>query len=224
MGRRPRQASESGYYHVTTRGNQRRTIFREASDYATYCRLLREACQEHGVRIAHFCLMPNHTHLLLWAPELARLSQAMHWLQRRYWFYMRRQEALSGHFWQGPFHSLPIDRESYLLEAARYIERNPLQAGLTTDLAQYRWSSYGYYALGKPALLPLTPTPVYQALGGPTPAARRQAYREFVQLPQPSDRTHRAQPSTSVPGTAYLVPRAQDDGEPLLQHTGRLSR
>lgn len=196
MGRRPRQVSESGYYHVTARGNQRQAIFHTAQDHAAYCRVLRETCEEHDMRIAHFCLMPNHTHLLCWTPELERLSQAMHWLQRRYWFHAHRRQELSGHLWQGPFHSSPIESDSYLLEAARYIERNPLHAGLTADLAQYPWSSYRYYAFGKRVPLPLSPTPVYQALGLTEPA-RRQAYREFVLAPQPSDR---------VPSTRYLVP------------------
>ena len=126
MGRRPRQASDPGYYHVVTRGNRRDVVFHEADDYAAYGDLARAASEAAAVRLAHCCLMPNHTHLLAWATALPQLSQALHQLQRRYWFYVKRRHGLTGHLWQGRFHSFPIESEAYLLEAARYIERNPL--------------------------------------------------------------------------------------------------
>ena len=190
MGRHPRQASETGYYHVVTRGNRRQVVFRQTADYAAYCDLVHAAYAAHAVRLAHFCLMPNHTHLLAWAEELQHLSQAMHELQRRYWFYVRRAYHLTGHLWQGRFHSFPIESEAYLLEAARYIERNPLEAKLVTRLQDYLWSSYRAYAADQPTPIPVTPTPMYEALG-PTSIARQQAYRAFVETPQPYDRSMR---------------------------------
>jgi len=190
MGRRPRQASETGYYHVVTRGNRRATVFRQVEDYVAYCALLTAAATAYQVRIAHFCLMPNHTHLLVSVPELLLLSRAMHQLQRRYWFYSRRAYGLTGHLWQGRFHSFPIESEAYLLEAARYIGRNPLEAHLINTLTDYRWSSYAHYVSGQPALLALTPTPTYETLGATT-RERQQAYRRFVETPQPYDRSMR---------------------------------
>ena len=190
MGRRPRQASDTGYYHVVTRGNRRDVVFHEADDYAAYCDLARAASEAAAVRLAHFCLMPNHTHLLAWAAALPQLSQALHQLQRRYWFYVKRRHGLTGHLWQGRFHSFPIESEAYLLEAARYIERNPLEAKLVSALADDRWSSYRTYTGGHPSPIPLSPTPMYEALG-PLPAARQQAYRTFVETPQPYDRSMR---------------------------------
>ena len=191
MGRHPRQMSETGYYHVVTRGNQRQVIFRQADDYAIYCDLVRAAYETYRVHLAHFCLMPNHTHLLAYAAELQLLSQAMHQLQRRYWFYARRTYQLTGHLWQGRFHSFPIESEAYLLEAARYIERNPLEAKLVTRLDDYLWSSYRAYATPhQPTPIPVSATPMYEALGA-TPTARQQAYRAFVETPQPYDRSMR---------------------------------
>ena len=190
MGRHPRQLSETGYYHVVTRGNRCQVVFRQTVDYAAYCDLVHEAYAAHAVRLAHFCLMPNHTHLLAWAEELQPLSQAMHQLQRRYWFYVRRAYHLTGHLWQGRFHSFPIESEAYLLEAARYIERNPLEAKLVTRLQDYLWSSYRVYATDQLTPIPVTPTPMYEALG-PAPIARQQAYRVFVETPQPYDRSMR---------------------------------
>ena len=190
MSRTPRQASETGYYHVITRGNQRQAVFHDAEDYQTYCRLASQALTPPAVHVSHFCLMPNHAHLLLYAHALAALSRAMHQLQRTYWFYVKRQRTLSGHLWQGRFHSFPIATDAYLLEAARYIERNPLEANLIEQWSEYPWSSYRFYTAGEFVPLPLTPTPCYLALGS-TATVRQARYRHFVDTPQPYDKSMR---------------------------------
>lgn len=190
MGRTGRQPSETGYYHVVARGNRRAQVFRDAADYHTYCDYVTAAGRQHGVAVAHFCLMPNHVHLLLHSPALSPLSQAMHQLQRRFWLAVRRRYGLTGHLWQGRFHSFPIESESYLLEAARYIERNPLEAKLVARIVDYPWSSYQAYAAAAGSPIPLTPTPVYDALGV-LPGDRQAVYRRFVETPQPYDRSIR---------------------------------
>jgi len=152
MGRGPRKTSATGYYHVVTRGNQRQPVFRAEADYGVYCEFVTDAVRSFSVQVAHFCLMPNHVHLLVQTDAREALSRAMHQLQRRYWFYWRRSVGLSGHLWQGRFHSFPIDSEAYLLEAARYIERNPLEAQLIPTLEAYPWSSYRVYIGGHPRL------------------------------------------------------------------------
>ena len=188
MGRHPRLPSETGYYHVVSRGNQRQRLFHERADYAQYCRVLTTAYRARQITVAHFCLMPNHVHLLLHAPALSQLSAAMHDVQRRYWFWTRRQHGCTGHLWQGRFHSFPITDAAYLLEAARYIERNALEPKLVNAIAEYPWSSYGVYALGQRSpWLSLTPAPTYTALGK-TWRARQKAYRQFVDTPHPYDR------------------------------------
>ena len=187
MGRHPRLPSETGYYHVVSRGNQRQCLFYETTDYVHYCRLLAASCRAHQLAIAHFCLMPNHVHLLLHATDITQLSAAMHYVQRRYWFWTHRHREYTGHLWQGRFHSFPITDESYLLQAARYIERNALEAKLVNAIEEYPWSSYSFYALGQRYLfLSLTPTPTYVALGK-TPRTRQKGYRRFVDIPQPYD-------------------------------------
>ncbi len=190
MSRQPRRASHTGYYHVVTRGNQRATVFQTPEDYRAYGTFLQEAFHRYHLSLAHFCLMPNHVHLLMHAADVSSLSRAMHQLQRRYWFYCKRQVALSGHLWQGRFHSFPIEDEAYLLEAARYIERNPLEAKLVQRLNAYPWSSYRFYAEGHPGTLPLHATPGYDAFGA-TVTDRQRAYRQFVTTPQPYDRSMR---------------------------------
>lgn len=190
MGRQPRLPSETGYYHVVSRGNRREAIFQQPVDYAAYSRFVAAACRKFQTAVAHFCLMPNHAHLLLWAADLDHLSRAMHHVQRRHWFHVQRVYELTGHLWQGRFHSFPIEAEAYLLEAARYIERNPLEAKLVRVLEDYPWSSYVWYVNGTPASIPLKPTPVYEALGRTT-RTRQRAYRTFVETPQPYDRSMR---------------------------------
>ena len=190
MGRKPRIPSETGYYHVVARGNRHEAIFREPNDYTIYCRYIKQACQRYHIRVAHFCLMPNHTHLLAWAENIEELSQAMHHVQRRYWFHGQRAYGLTGHLWQGRFHSFPVETEAYLLEAARYIERNPLEAKLVAALEQYPWSSFCFYITGSPTPVPLYATPMYEALGR-TRKTRRNAYRTFVETPQPYDHSMR---------------------------------
>lgn len=198
MGRSPRRASSTSYYHVMARGNQRQAIFWQPADYTTYCTFLHMAFRTWQISLAHFCLMPNHVHLLVHASTVTSLSKAMHQVQRRYWFHIRRFQNWTGHAWQSRFRSIPIEDEAYLLQAARYIERNPLAAHLVTDVAEYPWSSYRYYALGRASIIPLTPTPVYEALAASRPT-REAAYRCFVTTPQPSDQSKQS----SVPGTVW---------------------
>lgn len=190
MGRHPRCQSQTGYYHVVTRGNRREIVFRQEADYQTFGDFLQPAFAAYAIALVHFCFMPNHVHLLVHAAELTPLSRAMHQLQRRFWFYVKRQYGLTGHLWQGRYHSFPIESEAYLLEAARYIERNPLEAKLVSDLTAYAWSSYRFYAKGTPVALAVTPTPLYEALGR-SASARQQAYRDFVDTPQPYDQSMR---------------------------------
>ncbi len=186
MGRKPRTWSESGFYHVVARGNNRQKVFREEEDYTFYLRLCATALAAYDVQLHHYCLMPNHVHLLLsiLAPE--KLIRFMHQVQRRYWFHIRRKYRFSGHLWQGRYHSFPIESESYLLEAARYMERNPLQAGMVTDIADSMWTSYQWYAFGKPGDIALTASPGYLSMG-PTPATRQEAYRSYVSTTRPYD-------------------------------------
>ena len=186
MGRKPRAWSESGFYHVTARGNNRQRIFRDESDFSFYLRLCGAALATYDVQLHHYCLMPNHIHLLLNASTPVKLVRFMHQVQRRYWFHMRRTYRFSGHLWQGRYHSFSIETESYLLEAGRYIERNPLQAGMVTELESYPWSSYGWYADGKTGEITLSPSPGYLALGE-TAQTRQEAYRRYISTTRPYD-------------------------------------
>ncbi len=127
-------------HHVTQRGNRRQPVFFKEVDRLIYLRILKQESERYGVAIWAYCLMENHVHLIA-VPEkqfsLARMMSALHW---RYTRWINHREGWKGFLWQGRFSSFPMD-ESYLLAAVRYVERNPVQAGIVEKADDYRWSS-----------------------------------------------------------------------------------
>lgn len=139
---RTARASAGGLcYHVINRGNARAEVFRKAEDYAAFRDLLAEAVDRVRMRVLAYCLMPNHFHLALWPRGASDLSRFMQWLLtaqvRRY----HRHYQSSGHVWQGRFKAFPIQQDEHLLTVLRYIERNPLRAGLVARAEDWPWSS-----------------------------------------------------------------------------------
>jgi putative transposase len=140
----PRAARDSlgGYcYHILNRGNGRSTIFRKQGDYAAFVQLLREAGERVDVRLLAFCLMPTHFHLALWPRREGDLSQFMMWLTTAHVRRYHQQHQTSGHVWAGRFRGFPIQADDHLLTVHRYIEGNPLRAGLVERAEDWRWSS-----------------------------------------------------------------------------------
>lgn len=127
-------------HHVTQRGNRRQDVFFNDADYAAYFALLKNACTETDVRCLAWCLMPNHIHLVLTPPTETSLAAAVSDLHRRYARQINKAHDWTGFLFQGRFFSYPMD-EAHLLNAVRYIERNPVSAGLVTRAEDWRWSS-----------------------------------------------------------------------------------
>lgn len=127
-------------HHVTQRGNRRQQTFFCDGDYRLYCELMAQWCDERGVEIWAYCLMPNHVHLIAVPEEEDGLRRAIGDAHRRYTRYVNFREGWRGHLWQGRFASFPLD-DAYLLVAARYIELNPVRAGLASAPEEYPWSS-----------------------------------------------------------------------------------
>src|SRR5208282_2942358 len=142
MPRNPR-ASQGGYcYHVLNRGNGRRTVFHKEGDYAAFVKLLRQAGERTpGVRLISYCLMPNHFHLALWPRSDGELSDYMMWLLTAHVRRYHQHYHGSGHVWQGRFRSFPIQEDDHLLTVLRYVERNPVRAGLVAAAQAWLWSS-----------------------------------------------------------------------------------
>jgi putative transposase len=127
-------------HHVTQRGNNRQDVFFVDGDRRAYLRILAEQCARHKTKILGYCLMNNHIHLIaIPAAEdsLAKSIGRTHW---RYAQYLNRLHKRSGHLWQNRFYSNAMDDDHCLL-AMRYIERNPLRAGIARAARNYRWSS-----------------------------------------------------------------------------------
>jgi putative transposase len=129
-------------------------------------------------RLFHYCLMSNHLHLLLQLDDPRRLSSFMAGLLLAYVHYGNRRRGFVGHLFQGRFKSPLIQREGYWLSCGRYIERNPLVAGLVRQPWDYPWSSCRAYALGEADPL-VTEDPCYTELS-PDPRRRQQLWREFL--------------------------------------------
>jgi len=127
-------------HHVTQRGNRRQRTFFGDGDYRLYVRLLREGCARAGTRVWAWCLMPNHVHLILVPAHEDGLRAAIGEAHRRYTRFVNEREGWRGHLWQERFVSFPMD-EKWLIACARYVELNPVRAGLVQRPEGWRWSS-----------------------------------------------------------------------------------
>lgn len=138
-----------GYpHHVTQRGSRRMPTFFVESDYLLYKQILSEQCKRYGLAIWAYCLMPNHVHLVA-VPETENgLSRPVGFAHRRYAIAINAREGWSGHLWQERFASFVMD-ESYLMAAVRYVEMNPVRAGLVDKPDDYAWSSAKAHFAGK---------------------------------------------------------------------------
>ena len=127
-------------HHVTQRGNRRQQTFFSDADYRLYLELLRASCEKAGTAVWAWCLMPNHVHLILVPSHPDGLRAALGETHRRYTRHVNQREDWRGHLWQSRFASFPID-EDWLIACARYVELNPVRAGLVQRPEDWRWSS-----------------------------------------------------------------------------------
>src|SRR5262249_52808558 len=128
---RSARAAKAGFcYHVLNRGNARRTVFHKDADFAAFVKLLNQAGERTDMRLLAYCLMPNHFHLALWPRHDDDLSNYMMWLLTAHVRRYHRHYHSSGHVWQGRFRAFPIQEDDHLFTVLRYIERNPVRAGL----------------------------------------------------------------------------------------------
>jgi putative transposase len=125
-----------------------------------------------------YVLMTNHVHLLMTPAAPGQIARVMQSLGRRYVRYVNDRYRRTGTLWEGRYKSCLVDRDTYLLRCYRYIELNPVRAGMTADACNYPWSSHAANALGRPDPL-VTPHPTYIALGA-YPSERHAAYRALV--------------------------------------------
>jgi putative transposase len=140
MPRRARVVVPGIPHHVTQRGVRRSDVFVDAADRKIYLSMLRDAARRFGVRFRAYCLMTNHVHFVAVPEQLDSLWKAFHFAHTRYAVWFNEKHGLSGHLFQGCPFSSPLDDRRYWT-AIRYVERNPVRAGMTLRSEDYLWSS-----------------------------------------------------------------------------------
>jgi len=179
MSRQPRQAIVHYPHHVIQRGHNRQRVFADDTDRRQYLAWLQEAATGHGLEVHAYVLMDNHVHLLATPTREGALSDAMQSVGRRYVRWFNRRHGRSGTLWEGRFRSSLVEADRYLLACQRYIESNPLRAGMVEAVADWPWSSHRHH-VGL-AVDPLVrPHPTVWALGN-TPFERESAYRRLFE-------------------------------------------
>ena len=177
---RPLRVSFAGaVFHITSRGNNRERVFLDQADFHRYKALLRKYRTKYDFKLYAYTLMPNHVHLLIETTTAGSISKIMHAVNTSYAMYFNAKYDHVGHVWQGRFHSSIIDSENYLLEVMRYMDMNPVRAGIAKRPEQYDWTSHRCLAKGDADDL-LDAHELYDNLGE-TDGERRRAYREFVE-------------------------------------------
>jgi putative transposase len=148
MARLARVVAPGLPHHITQRGNRRQQTFFCDEDYQSYLDLMAQWCGVHEVGIWAYCLMPDHVHLIAVPQSEDSLGRAIGEVHRRYTRMVNFREGWRGHLWQGRFASCVLD-EPHLLTAARYVELNPVRAGLINTPSRYRWSSAAAHVRGR---------------------------------------------------------------------------
>lgn len=163
--------------HVTQRGNNKCATFRDDCDYETFLWFLRFAIRRYKLRVHAYALMTNHFHLMVTPDSVVSLSRAMQSLGRRYVRYFNARHNRTGTLWEGRFRTALITDERYWLTCMRYVELNPVRAGLAASPEDYRWCSYRIHAFG--AADPLVASHVlFDGLAN-TSERRREAWRNI---------------------------------------------
>ncbi len=178
MPRPPRLLLSQSYYHVMIRGNNRHSVFKSNNDYLYFLELIGRYKTEHPFDLYHYCLMPNHIHMLLKTFKASDFSTFMKKLELAYFHHYRQQYDWVGHFWQGRFKSQPVGKDAYFIQCGKYIELNPVRANIISEPQEYSYSSYKYYTEGKKNSL-ITEDIFYNEFGF-NDLTRQQNYQKMI--------------------------------------------
>ena len=175
MARPLRIELSGGLYHVTSRGDRREDIYFSDADHEAWLDLLGQVCKRFIWCCHAYCQMTNHYHVVVETPE-GNLAQGMRQLNGVYTQYVNRTHGRFGHVFQGRYKSILVEKDSYLLELARYVVLNPLRAGMIKEIGDWPWSSY-------PAMIGVVPAPVWLQtdwLLGQFDSQQKQARKKYV--------------------------------------------
>jgi putative transposase len=176
MPRRARQYIPELPYHIVQRGNNREVCFIEPENYQFYLELWQELSVKYQVAVHAYCLMTNHIHFLVTPAADDSISNTMKTIGSRYAQYINKKYKRTGTLWEGRHKSSLVQSERYLLTCYRYIELNPVRAGMVARPEEYQWSSYGANAWGDSSWL--SAHHEYVCLGNDE-VTRTEAYRQL---------------------------------------------
>ena len=177
MPRAPRLHVPGGLYHVILRGNHQEAVFDHEADYHAFEAILARALRLYDARVHAYCWMRNHVHLAAQVGDV-QLGRLMQVVGSSYARRKQRRIPTTGHLFERRYRAILVDDDAYWLTLVRYIHRNPVEAGLVADPADYRWSGHrGYLGRASPAWLTTAPT---LAMFGRGTADAVDAYRRFV--------------------------------------------
>jgi putative transposase len=177
MPRQPRFWFPGIVLHVVQRGNNRSPVFVGDDDRLRFIDDLTDASRKHGIAVHAYVLMTNHVHLLVSPAHPEAMQRTMQTVGRRYVGRFNHVHSRTGTLWEGRYKAALVDADRYFFACMRYIELNPVRAGMVRVPEDYKWSSHRANALGAPNAL-LTPHECFAALG-PVPELRRDAYRQM---------------------------------------------
>ncbi len=181
MARLPRLTAPGLPHHLIQRGNNRQAVFADDSDRSLYLQELGALAQAHGLAIHAYVLMPNHVHLLVTPAHDDTLPRVMQALGRRYVRHFNDRHLRTGTLWEGRYRSAVVETDRYLLACMRYLDLNPVRAGMVDEPARFRWSSHAHH-VGLRTDPRVTEHAAYWALGN-TPFDRQLAYRQLFERP-----------------------------------------
>lgn len=188
MPRKPRFYLPGIPAHIVQRGNSRQVTFFCDGDYRAYLKWLDEGAERYGCSLHAYVLMTNHIHLLVTPQERDSISRTIQHVGRHYVPYVNHVYGKSGTLWEGRHKGSTVSSDEYLLACMRYIELNPVRAGMVETPGEYRWSSHAQNTTGGAGGL-LTPHQAYQVLGS-TAEERGFAYRALFREALTPDQVH----------------------------------
>jgi putative transposase len=210
MSRPLRIQYPDAWYHVMNRGRRGEKIFETKEDYWSFINLLEELDEVFNVRIAAYCLMSNHYHLLVQTPD-ANLSRSMRHLNGVYTQRYNKRNSCDGPLFRGRYKSIVVESNSYALELIRYIHRNPLEAGLVDNLQKYQWSTHKLYLSNAKKWKWLHKDYILKLFSKSKPASIR-LYKQFVlkKTPEEINKIFGRKNLPAVLGSKRFVDRIKD--------------
>lgn len=207
MPRPPRLVAPGGTIHIVSRCNNREFYFKTTDDFTILLAHLAEMCGTYEVVLYAYTFVSNHVHLLLQAPTAHELGRPLRWFLTQTARAFHKARGRRGHFWERRYRACLVEDDPYALMALRYLDWNPVRAGLVVDPATYRWSSCAAYAMGRENRL-ITLHPTYLGLS-PYAAVRQRHYRRLL-APSEDPRTDARDPrwttQRAVGTDAFVAP------------------